>query len=960
MNDRPESRRTGAVQCDASIFRTLTGGNLTSERYQILSLPQLLPSDQKRVSQLFTPLRLMFPDLEWDDWGVEIVEGNDCLVEVLSDEFTCVIDRRVLSDWPLLAWEAFRAFVESILTDNYSRYLEEPEIRQLSLSLQLAWFAHESEVWQLDLLDSLQKHANNAHELQDLLLTLVSPDRAHNIGASSNHELPELRPNEPPFWPLLQAHFPMAFEQRSVDAETTWPSRWERFLRAFSVRSPIPWQGLCNTVPGSLFRYANEVDPKSNSTTRRLSLFRIVVEQQHTLDEPYWRVSALDWAQSSLLILDPQRHPKISCALHQFLETVEEESSSVLWPINIDECRLAQLASSNRLSEEDDRFFRQATHLQAIWRDILHRNSSQDWASNLLFDALERTTRCLRAEPELIFVALICNRSMWEHSSAAQSPMLRNLRELLWILSQAPLSVLRRMFPRDLKESEEAQQSWPMIRRYIKRFLHLAPPILSRSFEQLDEVRSTRTIPASTGQQFHLDTDPDIPHQELHGRIVPLLSRPELRDYHQLNMDDVAVLRIVSLDKHLSQGSGLWRDQRFFRSFLLLFKTEDNLFEGNWFHLALWIDKEIDLIKLSQKNELPSTVSGLMQEEGIWEQTYRYQFLTVDQLMHRLKTNTQQWGNVLNLLGDEYEDLMYQRLREVLDFHFYLNHFQQSLEPGTEASHPFWHLPMESFENQKHEIIREATQLVLAEFYRMHLQDKCSWLTAEQNINHLLSEASELFTIPTGTLTVPPENASVLHRSLASVFQSWSEDSVDNNSHELNDMEEAWLMDKRALLQRMEQYHPEQAVLWVRCLLEQFNQNYRVMELLLPTPLADADGPSVFKPLGELQHQNEATREMVPFLCDATGHLVSPLFLRSLSHVPIPLLRKTMELHPSLFPPLQHATQLLRELDRDSDQHIQLWNTLEDLRQARQRSQQAAKKKLPTEAELPKETTTPD
>ncbi len=960
MNDRPESRRTGAVQCRAGVFRTLTGGNLSSERYQSLALPQLLPSDQQRVSQLFTPLRLLFPDLEWNDWGVEVVEGHDCVVEILHQESTVVIDRSVLSDWPLLAWETFRVFVEDNLASEYSRYLEGPECRLLALALQLSWFAHESEAWQLDVLTSLQKYAVNHHQLQDVLLALVSPDRAHNLGASSHHETPELSSDEPPFWGLLQEHFPLEFSQRSVDAESTWPSRWDRFLRAFGVRSPMPWRGLCGTVPGSLFRYANEVDPKSNSTTRRLSLFRIVVEQQHTLDDPYWRVSAFDWALSSLLILNPQRHPKISCALHQFLETVEEESTAVLWPINADECRLGQLASHNRLSEEDDRFFRQATHLQAIWRDILHRNSSQDWAATLLFDALERTTRCLRAEPELIFVALICNRSMWEHSQASQSPLLRNLRELLWILSQAPLCVLRQLFPRDLKESEEAQQSWPMIRRYIKRFLHLAPPILSRSFEQLDEVRSTRAIPASTGQQFHLDTDPDIPHQELHGRIVPLLSRPELRDYHQLNMEDVAVLRIVSLDKHLSQGSGLWRDQRFFRSFLLLFKTEDNLFEGNWFHLALWIDKEIDLIKLSQKEELPSTVSGLMQEEGIWEQTYRYQFLTVDQLMHRLKTNTKQWANVLRLLGDEYEDLMVQRLREVLDYHFYLHYFQQNQEPAAATSHPFWHLSMETFETQKHDIVREATQLILAEFYRMHLQDKCSWLTAEQNINHLMGEVIELFTISIQELTVPPEHASLLHRSLASVFQSWHEDSEDTEDFDLNDMEESWLMDKRSLLQRMERHHPEQAVHWVRCLLEQFNQSYRVMELLLPTPLADADEPTLFKPLGNLQHQNESIREMVPFLCDASGHLVSPLFLRALSHVPLPLLRKTMEVHPSLFPSLQHATKLLRELDRDSDQHAQLWNTLEDLRQARQRSQQTAKKKLTTETEPLKETSTPD
>lgn len=973
MIEKSGRRRTGIVLCQPGHYRTLGSGHLSSERYQSIDIPQIVPADRQMLSNLFIPMRLLFPELDWDDWGIEVVEGHDRLVEILQEEFTCLIDRRVLTEWPLLAWELVRTFLVTSLDTHYRHHLHPAESERLAFAVQLAWFAHERQSWQTALLDNLQKHATQAEKLISMLLSVVSPTRANLLRRSCC--LPPLpnfsedvrshssTTNVPIFWEQA-AKFPVsalpAQNEATPSPTASFSERWQRFQRSFAIRSPLPWSAFSGPLLGIVFRYTCDVDPHANSTHRRLSLFRIVLEQQQELDEPYWRLAGQDWTQTSTLILDPQRHPKISCALLQFLETTQERTALALWPIGHDEYTLAQLSSQNRLGEEDDRFFRQATHLQAIWRDILHRTSSQDWSADLLFDALERTTCRLRAEPELIFLALISNRSMWESSTSAQNVLLRNLRELLWILSQAPVVVLRRLFPHDLKDYEKSQQRWPMLRRYIKRFLHLAPPILARHFDQLDEVLPLQTPPVQAEHPFQLDTDPDVQHQELHGRILPLLARPELRDYPQLRFDQVQVLRIVSLDKHLSQSSGLWRDNRFFRNFILFFKTKQNLHEGNWFHLALWLDKEIDLTKLAQKGEVPSTVSCLLQEEGIWEQTYRYQFLTVDQLMHRLRIHISHWPNILRLLGEEYEDLLHLRLREVLDYHFYLHRFQHPHQANTEPASSLWQVSVETFEVLKTQWVQEMVCLILADFYRMHLHDSCSWLAAEQNINQILHDVMELHTLDLDRLLNPPVYASPTHRSVASILQTWQDFHQPVESFSRKDMEEAWVVDKCSLLQRLTQFYPTQAILWTKHLLRLFERDYKIVEWMVSSPLEESQAIRLFKPLGNFQGPPETRGEIVPFLRDSTGALASPVFLRILSKIPIPLIRQALEQTPDLFPALQRAVRLLRHLDRDGEQHLQLWNTLEDLRQISQSAQQSNKKPSSNDMSRPEGSSIPD
>ena len=99
---------------------------------------------------------------------------------------------------------------------------------------------------------------------------------------------------------------------------------------------------------------------------------------------------------------------------------------------------------------------------------------------------------------------------------------------------------------------------------------------------------------------------------------------------------------------------------------------------------------------------------------------------------------------------------------------------------------------------------------------------------------------------------------------------------------------------------------------------------------------------------------------MVPFLSDAAGHLVSPLFLKTLSLVPEALLQDTLSAHPDLFHPLQQAAKLLRALERDSEQHQHLWQTIETVRKARKVDRERAKKQLATDNLPPKESTTHD
>lgn len=948
MTFHSQSRRAGVVCLASTLQRTITGALFPSGRKQRVDVPLLSEQDVDVLQTVTEPLRYFFLGMEWEEWGIEIVEGAPYIAEVLPEEQTLRLERRAIDHIPLASWECFGAFLRAILGSEYDHYVDDAEIAALVLYAQLSWFARESLSWQQTILTFLVEESCSSRELFQLLLKQLPIERSaallrdldipedkaswKDTRLEAKAATPEARWNMGAEY-LLTAHdvtlpeLPIFFDEK----------RFAQFKRAFSICSLLPWQALCSGLPGMLTQFFKDIPPTANSTDRRLGLFRIVAE--HGLHVPGMELNAFAWPRISVLVLDPQRHPKIYQALQQFLELTLERELGVLWPISDDETMLARLAMQNQLSEQDDRFFRQATHVQAIWRDILHRSASQEWASELLFDHLERVVSYIEAEPDLLFAAVIWNRAMWEASPTPIAPALQNLRELLWVLSQAPLAVLRRLYPEHEGEVTNAHEKWPLLRSHLKRFLHLAPPILSRLCEQLDDEQGRPTTPEPQPHEYDVDADPDIPQQELHGRILPLLSRPDIKRYHHIDLEQTETLRILHLDRYLHQSSGLWKEHRFFSSFLLFFKTRANKETGGWSELALWIDKDLDLNKVVNKKGISSTIRGLLLEDGIWERTYRYQFLTVKQLMAKLNPGASEWEQLLELLGSEYRDLIERRLREVLDYQYYLvrgahlPHRALIAPLDEEHLHAFWRLPVEEFESCKHTLSEQMATAILDEFYRVQLQDDRSWEHAHMAMTRTLKDVSSLLELSPGELVEAKENSTDLHKMCAGVLGNWLEQQDDMaGSGLLAPLK--WINEKSALLQRLHQEHIEGAVQFVRFLLEQFEEPIRVVELLMEQPLEEDSDSLPFKPIPTSDESAERQKELIPFLRHQQGQLINPGFLRLLCCVPPELIRATLDVSPTLLPALQQAAYLLRDMQHDPEETTAFWELLEDIQTA--------------------------
>lgn len=966
MNVDPKSRRAGLLRLPSSGHRTLTGGHFSeyhkAGRKQRVEIPLLLSEDVHTVQAATEPLRYFFPSQGWEDWGIEILEGHYFIAEVLPEEQTLLIERRALDHLPLLSWELFGAFIQGVLHTEFGHYLEDQEVILLSCMAQLSWFVRESEEWQHDILAFVSEQLPAEKSLLALLWRSLPVSRQEALQASSalSHfvcrevDLPSSR--EDRLEALQQAVMAYLKDVSLLDEAYEPEDRGKalaQFQRAFSICSLLPWEAMCSALPGMLVRFFHEIDSGANSTDRRLGLFRIVIE--HGLCSAMLDLDPLAWPRMSVLALDPDRHPKIYQALLQYLELTYERKRGVLWSIQSDDNILAKLALQNQLTEQDDRFFRQATHVQAIWRDILHRNASQEWASQLLFNMLERVVSEIEAEPDLLFAAVIWNRAMWEAAPTPIAPPLQNLRELLWVLSQAPLAVLRRLYPTDEKEQAEAHKRWALIRTHLKRFLHLAPPILSRLCDQLEEEQGRPKTNEQRQHKFDTEADPDIPQQELHGRILPLLSRPDIKRYTHIDLDKTKTLRVLHLDRYLHQSSGLWREHRFFSSFLLFFKTEEDAQEGGWAELALWIDKDLDLGKVVNKSGLSSTIRGLLLEDGIWERTYRYQFLTVEQLMTKLNPNATEWSQLLHLLGNEYAGLLEQRLRELLDFQYYMvrekelgshaltEHVEHTDELPEGA---LWRLPIEEYEANKPALAAHIAARVLQSFYRTQLQDDRNWEHAHQALLQWVQGVSSLLQLSPGALTQPKIGASELHHLCADVIEGWADTSGDFYAHHAADPD-AWLDDKISLIKRLHRQHWDGAQAFVRFLLEQFKESFRVVQLLM-NQRPEGEKKPVFKPIPTSAESAERQKQMVPFLRAANGQLLNPTFLQLFAQIPKPLLQSVLDARPLLFSSLQRVTELLREVDPDGDKTTQLSELLEEVRATKP---EAAEEPLPANAD---------
>lgn len=947
MKVHVEGRSTGVVRLLSSKYRTLTGGHFHAERKKRVEIPLLLEEDVHVVQAATEPLRFLFPSFEWEEWGIEILEGHTCIAEVLIEERTLLVERCAIDHFSLLSWELFASFLQAVCLLEFQAYITEEDAALLARVAQLFWFSQEGEEFQYDILSFLAESSNVSPqpELQKLLWGILPAERRYELFDAMQKTMPstwevEAWIEDNPYakqdlWLCAKAYnseIALCAEERELDASYVH-EHLSAFKRAFSVCSLLSWEAICSILPGMLARFFFEVKPSANSTDRRLGLFRVVVEQ--CLRAPSLLVSPFSWPQMSLLALDPERHPKIYQTLLQFLELVSERDTSVFWPIASDETMLAQLALQNQLSEQDDRFFRQATHIQAIWRDILHRSASQEWASLLLFDTLERIVVEIESDPDLLFAAVIWNRAMWENAPTPIAPALQNLREGLWVLSQAPLAVLRRLYPEGEEQTAEAHKRWPLFRTHLKRFFHLAPPILSRLCEQLEEEQGKPNKNESGQHPFEIDADSDIPQQELHGRILPLLSRPDIERYQRIDIERTKTLRVLHLDRYLHQSSGLWKEHRFFSSFLLFFKTSHNEEEGGWSELALWIDKDLDLGKVVNRKVMSSTIRGLLLEDGIWERTYRYQFLTVEQLMEKLNPNVTEWKQLLQLLGSEYVGLIEKRLREVLDFQYYMMRSivldehaltRQLYEPNM---HPLWCLPVEEFEAIKEALVGRMAARILRAFYQLQLQDDRSWAHAHRIITQRVQDISELLTLAPGDFAILRDDASDLHRWCVEILDQWVEQ--PDSFASLPQDAETWMKNKVALLQRLERHHRIGALEFVHFLLGQFIQPLRVVELLMEQPLEEEGEKVFFKPIPTSTESAERQKELVPFLRNDEGQLISPAFLELFCHIPQVLLHDAIQKEPSLLPALRNVARLLRSLDHNNNQTHLLWETIEEL-----------------------------
>jgi hypothetical protein len=368
------------------------------------------------------------------------------------------------------------------------------------------------------------------------------------------------------------------------------------------------------------------------------------------------------------------------------------------------------------------------------------------------------------------------------------------------------------------------------------------------------------------------------------------------------------------------------------------------------------LDKEIDLSKFhAQQRDQLTTIENIIHEEGIWQQTYRYQFLSVDQLMSRLKPNINQWREILHLLGDEYKPLFIQRLREMLDYHYY----SQYLSVTPPNSPGIWLADIDIFENAKTILAEHIAEQVLYKFYNMLLLDKCSWTTAHQLINQLLHDISELCLISPKELIQPNADSLLVHHCFVEQLYDWNDELLPASKN-ISD-EEQQLEDKHKLFQLLYKSYTKQGVAYVRLFIEQFAKEYSVKEILISHNIEDSTNNSnnYWTPVASSLFQSG---KLIAFLTNEFGKFVSPVILHAISQIPQALLKQTLEIYPELFYSLQKAAKLLKDIDKESEQNLLLWNTIEDMQRMRNTSAQKSSKDqiAPDDAEQQKSSTLPD
>lgn len=949
MQVQPTSRKTGAVWRSQEGFRTLKGGQFSEERNHRIEIEGLLPEDQLVLQAATELLRLLFPQEEWGAWSVEIVEGHDRLAEVISEEQTLLVDRLALADLTLLSWELYSAWLQHVLHEEQG-WLQPEEIALFALWVQLRWFQQEGTRWQEQLFVALRQLPVDTGLLEHLLWSLLSDARAARLRLSLAGTWPDVDPfvshrsAEDRLWQVAAQALAQKWGRAPLSPEQ-WAVRRERFQKLkkqWDIRSSLPWETVAGALCSVLARFVYEIPPQASSTDRRLNLFRLCVEK--SLEHEELRLFPHEWPRLSLAVLDPQRHPRIHLALSHFLAIHPQLGAEALWSIRKDESLLAQLAIQNQLSDQDDRFFRQATHLQAIWRDILHRNASQDWAACLLFDALEKHIATIQKDQDLFFEVVLYNGPDPDQGPLPQANSTQTLCELLWVLSQSPLVVLRRLYPKSRDQQHASHLRWPLLRQHLRRFVHLAPPVLLRLLEQLEEERQQREQDTPLPAHLHIDADPDIPQQDLHGRVLPLFSRPELQQYRWIDLERTTHLRIVHLDRCLKRSSGQLREQRFFSSFLLFFKQSEDLHEGQWNELALWIDKDLDLSKASQKKSLAPTIRGLLLEDGLWERTYRYQFLSMDQLLQKLQPTHQEWRALLEMLADEYRPLLEERVQEVLALQYYLGRERylghQSLT-GTlyaEHAHPILRLSLDDFEGIKQQLAAESVEQGIQHFLHTQLQDTRSWSSAHQSIAQQVSQYTLLLHLATNALFLQPPPAQNAQRWCWDVLQRWVEQADEWEPIALDPQH--WLRDNAQLIKRLERVYPARAIELVGFFLQQIHPQHRIVQRLVQSPFEEQAAAPVFKPIPTGQDLSRK-REMIPYLSDSEGHLSPVMLLQLFGQIPKQLLHKTLDTDEKLQSSLRKASLLLiqSQLDEDDAYHA-LADVLEE-RQARQATRQA-------------------
>lgn|GEM_PF-2490027 len=965
---RPPSRITGAVSRTPGQYRTLFGTYFSNDRTQRVECTTFLSEDAKILQAATEPLKYLFPHRDWDHWGIELVEGHEYLCEVLPQEQTIVIERHGAGELALLSWDVFGAFFRFILEDEYEAYLQEDDAQRFALYAQLCWFQQESSDWQYEMLASLALPGMDQRDLAGLLWSLLPPQRASRFGVL-------LRDQALPRQPLQDTTTPTencwqqanAYLQRPPSSNIPTPAapqqpqpstslpiqQIEKLRQLFSVCSLLSWDAFCSPLPGLLARYIHETEADSSSTERRLSLFRVCAEQAISKDQ--LQLSPHNWPYLSLSVLNAQRHPRIHQALIQYQSHITKYPTTQLWSIQDDDDKLDQLALHNQLGEQDDRFFRQATHLQAIWRDILHRSASQEWAAKLLFDAIELLISSIQEKPELFFAAVTWSQDSESSNKAFHTPI-HNLRELLWVLSQAPQSALTLLYPRASEDTTQAQKAWPLTHKHLRRFLHLAPTALQKHLDQVEEEHQQQPQEEDILEHIEFESDREIPQQDLKGRIIPLLSRPEMLQHRWINIEDTVSLRIIHLDRHLHKSSGKIREQRFFSSFLFFFKTEQDRHEGGWSELALWIDKDLDLGKLANKRSLSPTIRGLLLEDGIWERTYRYQFLTMDQLLKKLQPGHKEWKSLLRLLCREYRPLYEKRVRELLDYQFYTTRGRllgkKALRGKVtdENTHPLLRLSIDEYEAVKEDLVTRIIDHGLEAFKLMQSQDDRNWHHAHQTIAQTVRHISLLLHLPPGGFFIKPTELEKGDcRSWSwEILQQWSEH--PDEFYHVPPTPQLWIDEKVELVERLERIHPAGSVRFVHFLLNQLSPQDRLVKILQPLQ-SDENEPFQFSSLSSstpLQKQKVFT----PFLKSQDGELTNPTFLYVLSHLSKHVLRETIDRHPEQLDALKKARQLLRELDEEDQSISQFCEHVDEIVSSRTKKPSQTKEKVTQSPDL--------